>query len=34
VNNADEAKDVLQDAFISAFSSLDSYRGDAAFGPG
>jgi RNA polymerase sigma factor (sigma-70 family) len=32
VNNADEAKDVLQDAFISAFNSLGTYRGDAAFG--
>lgn len=32
VNNADEAKDVLQDAFISAFNSLETYRGDAAFG--
>jgi len=32
VNNADEAKDVLQDAFISAFSNLESYRGDSAFG--
>ena len=32
VNNADEAKDVLQDAFISAYNNLDSYRGDAAFG--
>jgi RNA polymerase sigma factor (sigma-70 family) len=39
VNNADEAQDVLQDAFISAFHNLDSlsggqagYRGDSAFG--
>lgn len=32
VNNADEAQDVLQDAFISAFNSLDSYRGESAFG--
>ena len=32
VNNADEAQDVLQEAFISAFNSLGSYRGDAAFG--
>ncbi len=32
VNDADEAKDVLQDAFISAFNSLDTYRGEAAFG--
>ncbi|MBS1508220.1 MAG: RNA polymerase sigma factor [Bacteroidetes bacterium] len=32
VNDADEAKDVLQDSFISAFNSLDHYRGDASFG--
>lgn len=28
----DDAHDVLQEAFISAFNSLDSYRGDATFG--
>lgn len=28
----DDAEDALQEAFISAFRSLDSYRGDAAFG--
>lgn len=32
VNDADEAKDVLQESFISAFNNLESYRGDAAFG--
>lgn len=32
VNNADEAKDVLQDAFISAFNSLETYRGESSFG--
>ncbi len=32
VNNPEEAKDVLQEAFISAFNSLDTYRGEAAFG--
>ena len=32
VNNADEAKDVLQEAFISAFNNLETYRGDSAFG--
>lgn len=32
VNNEDEAQDVLQEAFISAFHNLDSYRGDSAFG--
>ena len=32
VNDKDEAEDVLQEAFISAFRSLDHYRGDATFG--
>lgn len=32
VNNAAEAQDVLQEAFISAFRNLDHYRGDASFG--
>ena len=32
VNDRDEAHDVLQDAFISAFRNLESYRGDATFG--
>lgn len=32
VNNEDEAQDVLQEAFISAFNNLKSYRGDSAFG--
>jgi RNA polymerase sigma factor (sigma-70 family) len=32
VNNEDEAQDVLQEAFISAFHNLESYRGDSAFG--
>ncbi len=32
VNNEDEAKDVLQESFISAFLSLDRYRADATFG--
>jgi RNA polymerase sigma factor (sigma-70 family) len=31
-NNGDEAEDVLQEAFISAFRNLGSYRGDASFG--
>jgi RNA polymerase sigma-70 factor (ECF subfamily) len=30
--NSDDAEDVLQEAFISAFNNLDHYRGDAAFG--
>lgn len=32
VNDKDEAEDVLQEAFISAFNSLDTYRGDSTFG--
>jgi RNA polymerase sigma factor (sigma-70 family) len=32
VQDEEEARDVLQEAFISAFRSLDSYRGDASFG--
>lgn len=31
-NNFDDAEDALQDAFISAFKNLASYKGDAAFG--
>ncbi|WP_394369192.1 RNA polymerase sigma factor [Fulvivirga marina] len=31
-NNFDDAEDVLQEAFISAFRNLQSYKGDAAFG--
>ena len=30
--NEDDASDVLQESFISAFRNLDSYRGDASFG--
>jgi RNA polymerase sigma-70 factor (ECF subfamily) len=30
--NEEEAQDVLQEAFTSAFRNLDFYRGDAAFG--
>ena len=32
VGNEDDADDVLQEAFISAFDNLDHYRGDATFG--
>ncbi len=32
VNNTEEAEDVLQEAFISAFRNLGYYRGDATFG--
>ncbi|ELR69368.1 RNA polymerase ECF-type sigma factor [Fulvivirga imtechensis AK7] len=31
-NNFDDAEDALQEAFISAFKNLTSYKGDAAFG--
>lgn len=30
--NEDDASDVLQESFISAFRNLDKYRGDATFG--
>ncbi|MFM8912141.1 MAG: RNA polymerase sigma factor [Flammeovirgaceae bacterium] len=32
VNNEDEANDVLQEAFISAFHNLESYRQESSFG--
>jgi RNA polymerase sigma factor (sigma-70 family) len=32
VRNAEEAQDVLQEAFISAFKNLRHYRGDSTFG--
>ncbi len=32
VNDAAEAQDVLQEAFISAFRNLEHYRGEASFG--
>ncbi len=32
VNDDEEAEDVLQEAFISAFGNLEHYRGDATFG--
>ncbi|BDD10392.1 RNA polymerase subunit sigma-24 [Fulvitalea axinellae] len=32
VNDEDDAKDVLQEVFISAFSNIGNYRGDATFG--
>jgi len=32
VGNEDDADDVLQESFISAFNNLDHYRGDATFG--
>ncbi|HET9052793.1 MAG TPA: sigma factor, partial [Cyclobacteriaceae bacterium] len=30
--NAEDAEDVLQEAFVSAFKNLHRYRGDATFG--
>lgn len=32
VKDAMEAEDVMQEAFLKAFSKLDSYRGEVAFG--
>ena len=32
VNNPEEAEDVLQEAFISAFRNLEHYRGESSFG--
>ena len=32
IGDHDEAEDVLQEAFVSAFQKLDSYRADASFG--
>lgn len=32
VNNIEEAEDVLQEAFVSAFKNLHHYRGDSTFG--
>ena len=32
MGDEDDAKDVLQEAFISAFRNLNSYKGEAAFG--
>jgi len=31
-NNQEDAEDILQDAFVSAFNRLDSFRGDSSFG--
>lgn len=32
VQNGDDAEDVMQEAFLSAFSKIDSYRGEVPFG--
>ncbi len=32
LNNVEEAEDILQDSFVSAFKNLQHYRGDASFG--
>ena len=31
-NNQEDAEDILQDAFVSAFRNLNSFRGDSSFG--
>jgi RNA polymerase sigma-70 factor, ECF subfamily len=31
VNNAEDARDVVQEAFLSAYQSLDSFKGDSLF---
>lgn len=32
VNNTDDAKDILQEAFIDMYNKLESFRGEASFG--
>jgi len=32
VGDSDDAQDILQESFVSAFDHLDQYRGDSAFG--
>lgn len=32
INNATEAEDVMQEAFLNAFTKLDSYKGEVSFG--
>jgi len=32
VNNATEAEDVMQEAFLNAFTKLDTYKGEVSFG--
>lgn len=32
VNNPDDAEDVMQESFLTAFDKLESFKGDAAFG--
>ena len=32
INQADEAEDVMQEAFLNAFRNIDSYRGEVSFG--
>lgn len=32
VNNTDDAEDVMQEAFLTAFKKLSSYKGDVSFG--
>ena len=32
INHADEAEDVMQEAFLNAFRNIDTYRGEVSFG--
>lgn len=32
INNATEAEDVMQEAFLNAFTKIDSYKGEVSFG--
>ena len=32
INNATEAEDVMQEAFLNAFTKLDTYKGEVSFG--
>jgi RNA polymerase sigma-70 factor (ECF subfamily) len=32
INQADEAEDVMQEAFLNAFRNIDTYRGEVSFG--
>lgn len=34
VDNAEDAHDVVQDAFLNAYQSLDSFKGDSRLSPG
>jgi RNA polymerase sigma-70 factor (ECF subfamily) len=32
INQADEAEDIMQEAFLNAFRNIDTYRGEVSFG--